>query len=408
MESLKQKDYFWNTLGVFLQNAISPLLLIIITRINGIEDSGIFSFAFSVAIIFWAIAMWGGRTYQVSDVSSKFTKKTYIFTRLALSFAVLVAAFLFCVANAYDPVKTGILLSLVLVKITEAVADAYYGVMQSNRKLYRSGQIMVAKYVVASIVFVATDIVSANLLLSSVSFLVVMTIFLLAVDIPYARSIDSEVKGGLVKKEIVRQGLKLITVLTPVFIVSLFAMFPLNIPRYFIDVYHQVEIGYFGILVMPITLIFLLMTFILQPNVVELSNLFKKGDLKKFNKVVLRISVVTFLLGMITLGLSALIGIPALGLIFGVSFEAYYEVLLILVFAAAINALIGVLINVLVIMRVLLPQLVTLISTNSILVVFSAAIIPQHGIIGAALLFLAVNIVQLLILTGIYKAAVSK
>ena len=62
-----RKDYFWNTLGALLQSALSPLLLIVVTRVNGIDDSGIFSFAFSVAIIFWALGMWGGRTYQVSD-----------------------------------------------------------------------------------------------------------------------------------------------------------------------------------------------------------------------------------------------------------------------------------------------------------------------------------------------------
>jgi hypothetical protein len=56
---------------VLLQNAISPLLLIVITRVNGIDDSGLFSLAFSVSIILWSLAMWGGRTYQVLGVPLK-------------------------------------------------------------------------------------------------------------------------------------------------------------------------------------------------------------------------------------------------------------------------------------------------------------------------------------------------
>lgn len=77
-----KKDYLWNTIGVLAQNAISPLLLIVVTRLNGVDDSGLFSFAFSLALIFWAIGIWGGRTYQVSDVKHEFTPQSYIFVRI--------------------------------------------------------------------------------------------------------------------------------------------------------------------------------------------------------------------------------------------------------------------------------------------------------------------------------------
>jgi hypothetical protein len=58
MQSQK-KDYIWNSLGSLLQSAISPVLLIVITRLNGIEDSGLFSFALSLSVVFWAISLWG-------------------------------------------------------------------------------------------------------------------------------------------------------------------------------------------------------------------------------------------------------------------------------------------------------------------------------------------------------------
>ena len=38
MQNIK-KDYLWNSLGSLLQSAISPVLLIVITRLNGIDDS---------------------------------------------------------------------------------------------------------------------------------------------------------------------------------------------------------------------------------------------------------------------------------------------------------------------------------------------------------------------------------
>ena len=77
MQNIK-KDYLWNSLGSLLQSAISPVLLIIITRLNGIDDSGLFSFALSLSVVFWAVSLWGGRTYQVSDVKREFSSGGYV------------------------------------------------------------------------------------------------------------------------------------------------------------------------------------------------------------------------------------------------------------------------------------------------------------------------------------------
>lgn len=398
-----KKDYIWNTLGVFVQNAISPLLLIIVTRVNGIDDSGVFSFAFSVAIIFWAIAMWGGRTYQVSDVANKFLRQSYVLTRIILSTAVLVAAYLFCVLNGYDQVKTAILMSLVFVKVTEALADVYYGVMQSNNKLYVSGKIMLVKYSIAMIAFVVTDFALHNLLLSCVAFASVMLLFLLAVDIPLTRQIDQGLKSQIFSAVTLKESRKITKILAPVFAVTLLAMLSLNIPRYFIDIYHQADIGYFGILAMPVTLIVLMMTLILQPNVVQLSHLLKMRKYDEFNKYVLKICTITAAVGLFILAGAAVIGVPALELVFGIDFSNYYYALIVIVFAAIINALVGVMINIFVIMRVFRPQVFVLIVTNLALVLASYLIIPTGGILSAMFLFMTVNIVQLLVLAVVYR-----
>src|ERR671933_3019483 len=110
MEVSLKRDYIWNTTGVLAQNAISPFLLIAVTRVNGIYDSGLFSFAFSVAIIFWVLGMWGGRTYQVSDVTREFSHRSYIMVRLLLAVFIIVAAIAFVWFNRYDADKSSIIL----------------------------------------------------------------------------------------------------------------------------------------------------------------------------------------------------------------------------------------------------------------------------------------------------------
>lgn len=401
-----KKDYLWNTLGVFAQSAISPLLLILVTRLNGIHDSGVFSFAFSIAVIFWAAALWGGRTYQVSDASGFFSQSSYILMRIILSIVVLVAAYVFCLLNGYDLAKTSILMILVFTKVIEAMADVYYGVMQLKHRLYLSGRVMLIKYAIATAAFIAVDILTKDLLLSCISFAIVVVAFLVLVDIPFARRLDSSIRHGVVSKVTLHESLKIIKVLTPVFAVTLLAMFSLNIPRYFIDIHHQADIGHFGILAMPVTLIVLLVTFILQPNIVQLSTLFAQGRAKEFNKYVVRVCGITTLLGLGVLAGSASIGVPALELVFGVNFSSHYASLLVVVVAAMINALVGVLINILVIMRRLISPVIILIVTNAILVFVSAVIIPTGGLLSAMLLFMVANAVQLLALGVVYRTGI--
>lgn len=78
-----------------MQNAASPLLLVIVARVNGIGDVGLYSFAFSVSVVFFALAIWGGRTYQVSDVHHEYTSQSYVVMRILLGAVVAVVAALF-------------------------------------------------------------------------------------------------------------------------------------------------------------------------------------------------------------------------------------------------------------------------------------------------------------------------
>ena len=104
----KKKDYIWNSLGSLLQSAISPVLLIVITRLNGIDDSGLFSFAISLSVVFWAVSLWGGRTYQASDVKREFCSGGFVAVRFAASLFVGVFSVGVFVFDGYKATKKGV------------------------------------------------------------------------------------------------------------------------------------------------------------------------------------------------------------------------------------------------------------------------------------------------------------
>ena len=395
----QKKDYIWNSIGSFLQSAISPILLIIITRLNGVGDSGLFSFAMSLSVVFWAISLWGGRTYQVSDVKKEFSSGDYIVVRFISSLIVAVFSISFCILSGYDLIKTELIMVLVLFKILESIADSMYGVLQIHNKLYIVGISLTIKSVFGFIIFAIVDILTKNIVYGALSIFIVNIAVVIFYDIPWMKHVESV---GLTKKNIMQAG-KIMKKTAEVFVVVFLTMFSLNIPRYFLDKYHYDQIGYFGIMAMPITLLTLFISFVLQPNVVNLSELLKKKKIKEFTKIVSKIDFITFTLGILFVVSSYLIGVWALNAVFGIDINNFRIDLTIMVIGAVANAFVSIYVNLLIILRRFKGQFYTLLVTNILAVILSVYLIDRLAMLGSVLVFMTISFLQAIILLFIYK-----
>ena len=395
----QKKDYIWNSIGSFLQSAISPILLIVITRLNGVGDSGLFSFAMSLSVVFWAISLWGGRTYQVSDVKKEFSSGDYIVVRFISSLIVAVFSISFCVLSGYDLIKTELIMVLVSFKILESIADSMYGVLQIHNKLYIVGISLTMKSVFGFMLFTLVDILTKNIIYGALSIFLVNIAVVIFYDIPWMKHVESV---GLTKKNIMQAG-KIMKKTAEVFVVVFLTMFSLNIPRYFLDKYHYDQIGYFGIMAMPITLLTLFISFVLQPNVVNLSELLKKKKIKEFTKIVSKIDFITFTLGILFVVSSYLIGVWVLNTVFGIDINNFRIDLTIMVIGAVANAFVSIYVNLLIILRRFKGQFYTLLVTNILAVILSVYLIDRLAMLGSVLVFMIISFLQAAILLFIYK-----
>ena len=395
----QKKDYIWNSIGSFLQSAISPILLIVITRLNGVGDSGLFSFAMSLSVVFWAISLWGGRTYQVSDVKEEFSSGDYIVVRFISSLIVAVFSISFCVLSGYDLIKTELIMVLVSFKILESIADSMYGVLQIHNRLYIAGISLTMKSVFSFMLFTLVDILTKNIIYGALSIFIVNIAVVIFYDIPWMKHVESV---GLTKKNIMQAG-KIMKKTAEVFVVVFLTMFSLNIPRYFLDKYHYDQIGYFGIMAMPITLLTLFISFVLQPNVVNLSELLKKKKIKEFTKIVSKIDFITFTLGILFVVSSYLIGVWALNTVFGIDINNFRIDLTIMVIGAVANAFASIYVNLLIILRRFKGQFYTLLVTNILAVILSIYLIDRLAMLGSVLVFMTISFLQAIILLFIYK-----
>ncbi len=402
MQNIK-KDYLWNSLGSLLQSAISPVLLIVITRLNGIDDSGLFSFALSLSVVFWAVSLWGGRTYQVSDVKREFSSGGYVAVRFIASLIVAISAVVFCVLNGYSTTKTGLIMILVTFKILESIADSLYGVLQIHHKLYVAGMSLTMKAMLGFTAFMAVDIVTKNVIYGTLAILLVNVLIIFLYDILWVRRVETIAVNKKLLKEYTGQAIAIMKHTSAVFVVMFLTMFSLNIPRYFLDKSHPDQIGYFGIMAMPITLLGLFISFIIQPNVVNLSELLVKGKLKEFARIVSKINHITFGMGVLSVVLSYLIGVWVLNTIFGININNFQLDLIIMVIGAAANAFVSIYVNLLIIMRRFKGQFYALLLTDILAVAVSMCLIERLAMLGSVLVFMLISLLQVTLLLVIYK-----
>ena len=68
---INKKNIFWNFLGLTINSFNSLFFLIIVNRINGAYDGGIFTYSFSLICLAYFIGTYYNRTFQVSNKNYK-------------------------------------------------------------------------------------------------------------------------------------------------------------------------------------------------------------------------------------------------------------------------------------------------------------------------------------------------
>ena len=178
-----RKNFIWNIIGTTFNAFNSLFFMIIITRVNGLENAGIFTLAFSTACILYIIGIYAGRIYQVTEASKEITDKDYIANRIISCIIMIVIVIFFVIINQYDVYKSSIFIILTMYKALEAFSDVLYGIMQKNELLEKAGKSTFMKAIISIIVFVIIDLLTKNLIISCLSIIVVFIAVILLYDI---------------------------------------------------------------------------------------------------------------------------------------------------------------------------------------------------------------------------------
>jgi O-antigen/teichoic acid export membrane protein len=372
--------------------------------VNGILDAGVFSFCFSYSVVFYTIGYYGGRIYQVSDAENEYPPKSYIRLKFVTSAVMFLVAIAFVLANSYSIEKASLLIALVAFKICEAICDAIYGVIQKCGRLYIAGYSMTLKGAIGFALFLAIDVATKNILFASIGLVAVNLIIILIYDVRKMR--------GLGPKDTshtdIRGLLMLMKSMFSVFLLAFLSNLIINVPRYFIDVFHEDAQGYFGIVVMPATAVALFGMFILQPRVVTLSEMLAKGDYTTFNRVIFRLISVALAVGVFGTVAAYFLGAPILTLIYGVDLYPYKWDIALIVLGGVANVIIMIFSSALVIMRKFPVQVVLYVTTVIIITILSVMFVNSLVVMGGVISYLIANTLQCISYAVAYRLILRK
>ena len=106
-----KKNFIWNIVGTLCYSFTSLFFLIIVTRINGVEEAGVFTFAFSLSSLINVIGTYAGRTYQVTD-NHDITDTDYIIQKIVACILMFVCAITYVFIKDYSFYKVMVILLL--------------------------------------------------------------------------------------------------------------------------------------------------------------------------------------------------------------------------------------------------------------------------------------------------------
>lgn len=284
MEKRNRKNILWNIIGSTSNAFVSLILLIIMTRVNGSAEAGVFTYGFSVACLLYFIVNYCGRTFQVTDVKREFSDKTYILNRIISFVMMLMVLGIFLLVNSFDRFKLMVIVLAVLYRCIDGFSEVFYGILQREGYLYKTGISLTLKCLCSVIFFGVVDYFTNDLVLSLSCIVIIDLLILLCYDFGSVKSFINRkdkvsIKGAFIifKKTFF------------IFALSFLSIYLTNLTKYAMDVTPSDMQNVYGIILMPASFVSLCATYLINPYMNDLSLAYKNKEKKKFSGVMKRL-----------------------------------------------------------------------------------------------------------------------
>ena len=332
-------DYFWNSLAGLLNAGQSVLILMVITRVCGLAQAGVFSIAFATANLWMYLGNFGVRNYQVSDQKRQNSYSDYLRHRELTVLLMFLCFSAQCWWNekfgGYDLEKTAVVMAMCMLKCIDCVEDVYAGRLQQKGRLDLAGKVISLRLVTSIGTMLVVLVVTRDLLVSTVAAIAAAALCL-GIVLPRFKGIINERDNG---NRVYGNLRGIMKDCLPVCAANFLSFFIINSPKYAIDVHMTSEAqAYYGFIAMPVFVIQLLGMFIYQPLIVKMTVVWTDRHMKDFIRYIRQVLGLILAVSVICLACAWLFGIPVLSLLYSEDLGHLRTELMILLFGSVFLA----------------------------------------------------------------------
>ncbi len=366
----------------------SVIMLMVLTRVLGLADAGIFTIAYANANLFLTIGKYGMRNFQVSDVNGQFTFYEYLMSRIFTVSLMIAVSIIFVLyvgnKNGYSMEKSLIIIWMSLFKVVDAFEDVFHGLYQQRGRLDIAGKAMTLRLGTTILFFLTGLLILKNLLIV----LIFITCFTGILLIVFTRWSYKLFERAVEKRYSFYNVLGIIKICFPLFLGSFLSFYIGNAPKYAIDGVLNDELqACYGFIAMPVFVIGLLNNFVFNPMIYKMSVLWDKGKKNEFlKKFIIQVMIVIGITLVCIVG-AYLVGIPILSFLYNTDLSLYKYELLILLLGGGFLALSGLLVTVITIIRFQNSLMFGYIIVSILAYTLSKIAVEQYSIRGAAGLY---------------------
>lgn len=346
------QNALYNTIGTivfcFCQWLTSSLLVVHLSpEDTAVSNAGVLQLAISVTNIFFAISCYGMRTYQISDVQNKYSSGDYMGMRFVTAGIATALCIGYVIILGYNA-KTALCVVLYMVfKLNETFGDVFHAIDQKNYRMDYVGISFCIRGVLMTVLFSAALVITGDILISVIAMAIVSFLAIFVYDFRVTGQFGSF--KPIFNRKIIT-GL-LIECLPAVVSAAAFTAIT-TIPRQILEgTLGEEALGYYGTVATPLVVVQVMATSIFNPMLTELAVLYDKSDIKGFKRIFLRNIGLLIAITVGAVGVIALLGEFAIGLVFGSRFVPYTYLMYGIVGCTAMYTVSWLCNNILIIMR---------------------------------------------------------
>ena len=409
-KNIERSAVVWNAVAACLTSFQTMLLLMLLTHFGTPEHSGYFVMAFTAANLFMNIGKFGMRQYQVTDAGDRFSFREYVASRVFSVGLMTVALVLFLLwallFNGYTAEKAAVVALITFYRGVEAAEDVLHGRLQQRGRLDIAAKILAIRNAVFMAGFAALYLLTKNLVLTCAVNAAVTLLLCVVLNRPFFKT---ERKGSSPSFPSFHPSFRLLGECLPLCLTMVTYMYLGNAPKYIVDglVSDAVQTR-FNIVIMPAFVGSLLCSFIFNPALKRIGELWNSRDIAALRKTTRKLALVPIAVDAALLLGGWFLGIPVLSAVYGVELADYRLTLMIFLLASGTVAMLNLFVSLLTAMRKQKHLLFAYAAASLLLLLTGRTVFSAKGLNPLCLFYLAVLLAVLGWCIGVYWITVRK